>query len=99
MNYGMDIDIREHNKQAHLDIEKDIEFQQDGLFTFTLRISNGNIVDYAVVEYADSRKYLKLTKLIIEEYTVPLHPVVGSEKPPIRTDNSQHPVEKRSSTT
>ena len=42
--------IREHNKQAHFDIDKDIIRKQNGLFTFVIRVNNGNIVDYVTLE-------------------------------------------------
>ena len=38
--------VREGNVKPHLDIEKDIKKQVNGLFSFTLRINQGNIVDY-----------------------------------------------------
>jgi hypothetical protein len=41
-----DLTIRERNIVPHIDIEKDIKETGDGLFTFTLRVNNGNIVDY-----------------------------------------------------
>ena len=64
-----ELDIRDHNVQPHLDIENDIERRKNGLFTFTLRVNNGNIVDYNVFEYANARKYLVLKKIVIEEHT------------------------------
>lgn len=42
--------IREHNKQVHWDIDQDILKTKDGLFTFVVRLNNGNIVDYTVLE-------------------------------------------------
>lgn len=68
MNY--ELAIRSHNKQAHVDIEHDIQTQKNGLFTFIIRVNNGNIVDYNVVEYADMRKYLVLKKVILTEVLV-----------------------------
>ena len=66
-----DLSIREHNIPAHLDIERDIKLKKDGLFTFTLRINGGNIVDYSLTEYVDvKRKYLGVTKTVIAESTV-----------------------------
>lgn len=52
-----DLFIREHNVQAHLDIESDVRKQSNGVFNFTLRINGGNIVDYNVVEYVNASKY------------------------------------------
>lgn len=70
MNYALD--IREHNKQAHIDIESDIEVKKNGLFTLILRVNNGNIVDYQVMEYANSQKYLSLKSVEIIEVIKPL---------------------------
>lgn len=42
--------IREHNKQAHIDIQNDVENKKNGLFTFVLKVNSGNIVDYLVLE-------------------------------------------------
>ena len=63
----MDLNISEHNKQVHVDIETDIQKQKDGLFTFILRINSGNVVDYNVVEYCDITKYVRLKGIIVKE--------------------------------
>lgn len=55
MNYQLN--IREHNKQAHVDIEKEIELKKNGLFTFILRVNNGNIVDCTIMEYVNAKSY------------------------------------------
>lgn len=65
------LNIREYNKRAHIDIEKDIQTQKNGLFTFVLRVNGGNIVDYSVTEYVGPSKYLKLRSITIQELTVP----------------------------
>ena len=44
-------DIKPNNIQAHIDLESDIIKQQDGLFTFTIHVSGGDIVDYIVMGY------------------------------------------------
>lgn len=64
--------IRKHNLKAHDDIERDIQGQQNGLLTFTLRVNGGNIVDYNVVEYVDARQYLR-DELVIKESTISLY--------------------------
>jgi hypothetical protein len=48
--------MREHNIQAHADIEAAIQSKGAGQMTFTLRINGGNIVDFSLVEYVDVRK-------------------------------------------
>ena len=65
-----ELSIREHNIPAHLDIERDIKLKKNGLFTFTLRINGGNIVDYSLMEYVDvKRKYLGFKKAVIAKST------------------------------
>lgn len=71
MQYALD-NVRPHNLPCHDDIEKDIQNQLNGNFNFTLRINNGNIVDYSVVEYTNARKYLT-SKLVITELTIARH--------------------------
>ena len=65
-----ELSIRDHNVKPHLDIEKEIDLKKNGLFTFQLRVNNGNIVDFLLFEYKDARHYLQLKKIVIEEYTV-----------------------------
>lgn len=62
----MDLEVSEHNKKVHNDIEEDIQRQGNGLFTCILRIHNGKIVDYNVVEYSNIKKYLKLKRIVLE---------------------------------
>ena len=38
--------VNAHNLPCHLDVERDIKTQQNGLFTFTLRVNQGCIMDY-----------------------------------------------------
>ena len=45
-----EIIVREHNKQVYNDINNDLLLKKEGLFTFVIRINNGNIVDYTVLE-------------------------------------------------
>jgi hypothetical protein len=44
--------VNAHNIPAHLDVETDIKNQQNGVFTFTLRVNQGCIMDY--VNYTNS---------------------------------------------
>ena len=72
MNYDA-VTIKSQNIPAHLDIEKDIQEQKNGLFTFIIKVANGNIADYNVVEYVTINKYLKLRlkRIVIEELDIP----------------------------
>lgn len=91
-----ELSIRQHNLRPHLDIERDIESKRNGQFTFILRVNNGNIVDYVVMEYRDARHYLQLKKIVIEKYTITRADRIGSGTDPIRTDNIQRESGKRS---
>jgi hypothetical protein len=62
--------IREHNIQAHIDVENDLQLQKNGIFTFVFRVNNGNIVDYNLFENVNSGKYLNITKITIQEYSI-----------------------------
>lgn len=67
MNYALS--IRDHNVAAHLDIEKEIGLRRNGIFTFTIRVNNGNIVDLNVTEYVDVKnKYAVVKTITIEEF-------------------------------
>lgn len=66
MNYALE--IREHNIQAHIDVENDLQKQKNGVFTFVFRVNNGNIVDYNLFENVNAGKYLNFTKITIQEY-------------------------------
>lgn len=64
------LDIRRHNMQPHIDIEKEIEVKRNGLYTVTLRVSNGNIVDCNTMEYVNISDYLALKRVVIQEVIV-----------------------------
>ena len=88
MNYDA-VTIKSQNIPAHLDIEKDIQEQKNGLFTFIIKVANGNIADYNVVEYVTVTKYLKLRlkRIVIEELIIPRNSQLGSRTNPVGTDN------------
>lgn len=79
--------IRQANIQAHDDMETDILTQQNGLYTFTLRINGGNIVDYNVVQYVDVNEYTT-DPLIIKQSSISLYYRTGGGKDSIRDNNS-----------
>lgn len=45
------ITINEHNKKPHLDIEAEAQKIRNGLFTFIVRVADGNIVDVVFLSY------------------------------------------------
>jgi hypothetical protein len=52
--------IDPHNYQAHIDIERDIKERKDGQHTFTLRINQGQIVDYSKYDTVTAKDYADL---------------------------------------
>lgn len=68
MQYSLQ--ISRHNQQPHIDIENDIQARKNGLFTFILRINNGSIVDYNVMDFVDGEKYLTLTRVVRTELVI-----------------------------
>jgi len=63
MKYNLS--ISQHNIKPHLDIEKDIQTRKNGLFTFNLRVNQGNIEDYAkfeTVTIVQYREFILTTK-------------------------------------
>ena len=66
-----DLNIPEDNIQDHVDIENDINKRKDGLFTFVLRISNGKITDYNLMEVVDAKtRYLSSVRVSETELVV-----------------------------
>jgi len=66
-----ELTIPEENKQCHLDIEQDIKDRKEGLFTFTLRIHDGMITDYNLMENINAKiKYLSLKQIVESEFTI-----------------------------
>ena len=88
INYDA-VDIPAQNIPAHLDIEKDIQTQKNGLFTFIIKVANGMIADYNVVEYVNITKYLRLKNVIIQELTFSCPVALGNQGNPVGTDNGQ----------
>jgi hypothetical protein len=43
--------IRDHNIPAHIEIQEAMRRKKNGLFTMTLRVNSGNIVDTVELEY------------------------------------------------
>lgn len=91
--------IRKHNEKAHMDIEADVQQKKDGLFTFILRVNNGNIVDYNRMEVVDGNKYVGLEQIIIEELASAYSHPEGSGGVGVRTNNTQRRVKERNGIT
>lgn len=56
-----DIQIHEHNIKPHLDIQKGIQDKKNGLYTFTIRVNQGNIEDFSVFETITIKDYTGVT--------------------------------------
>lgn len=69
------LNIPQHNIRPHLDIEKDIQEQKNGILTFNLRINQGNIEDYARFETITASKYQGITITFIEECIITPDPL------------------------
>lgn len=83
-----DLSIKQENIQPHLDIEKEIQLKQDGLFTFVIRVNSGNIVDLSILENINvKREYL--TTIIVQKFPVSSYSGKRSQSNPIRPDNLQ----------
>lgn len=66
-----ELTIPDENRQCHLDIEKDISEQKNGLMTFTLRVHDGRITDYNLLETVDAKtKYFSPQIVAREELVV-----------------------------
>lgn len=80
--------IRKANIQPHDDIETAILTQQNGLLTFTIRINNGNIVDFNMVKYVNAKSYLT-NGLLTQELSISQLARAGSGENPVRNNNGQ----------
>jgi len=85
-----ELSIPDCNLQPHLDIEKDIQARKNGLFNFIIRVNNGRIVDYNLMEYISARqKYFQLERIIWTELTVAHHHGTGNQIDAVRPDDLQ----------
>lgn len=84
MKYSLN--INQHNIKPHLDIEQDIQRKKNGLFTFDLRIHQGNIEDYANYETITIHEYRNTEFTVIEESTTTYDSGAGSNDHAIRPD-------------
>jgi hypothetical protein len=50
-NMIANLEVLDHNKAGHLDIEGEIQRQKDGLFTFIVRVAENKIVDIVFLSY------------------------------------------------
>lgn len=97
MNYSLD--IRKHNEKAHLDIEHDIQTKKDGEFTFILKVNNGNIVSYSIIEKIGYGKYAGLEQAIITQLASAYSSQSRGTGASIRRPDNQHQAGKRNGST
>lgn len=87
MKYNLS--INQHNIKPHVDIERDIQQKKNGLFTFNLRINQGNIEDYAKYETISASDYRGYISYYKQEFSVTHHYRSGGKEDGVRTDDSK----------
>jgi hypothetical protein len=83
MNYELSITS---NLKPHIDIQRGLMGKKDGLYTFTIRVDKGNIVDYAVLETITIKDYQGVTWSGWRESGVSYHSGEGSPENAVRPD-------------
>ncbi len=86
MKYALS--INQHNIKPHLDIERDIQKKRNGLFTFNLRVNQGNIEDYAKYETVTAAKYKGVVITSITQCTITRNLGNGGTQNAVRTNDS-----------
>lgn len=84
MKYNLN--INQHNIKPHLDIEQDIQKKKNGLFTFNLRVNQGNIEDYAKFRTVTITEYRTVTFSAIPKPTLSRDTRAGVSEPAVRPD-------------
>jgi hypothetical protein len=56
-----DLTINQHNIKPHLDIQKGIEDKKNGLYTFSIRVNQGDIEDFVIFETVTIKDYAGIT--------------------------------------
>lgn len=84
MQYSLE--IPRDNIEAHLDIEKAIREQGNGIFNFVLRLNNGKVVDFSVNEYVTASKFLELKRVIITQLIIASGVIGGNQGNPLGSD-------------
>ena len=90
MQYALE--IRKNNVACHLDLERDIQYKKNGLFTFTIRINAGNVVDYNITQHVSAATYLGFKGITYEKLSITFDPRVGSEIDPVRDNHNDSPA-------
>lgn len=78
--------INQHNIKPHLDIERDIQQKKNGLFTFNLRINQGNIEDYAKFRTITITEYRSVSFTTFQEPDPTRNTGERGAEPAIRPD-------------
>jgi len=65
-----DLSLPVSNLRPHLDIEQDIQAKKNGLITFIIRVHEGIITDYTLMEEVNVKsKYGGVAAIAYEKYT------------------------------
>lgn len=79
-----DLSINQHNIKPHLDIERDIQEQKEGLYTFSIKVNQGNIEDYAKIYTVTRTEYRSVTFTTIQEPPAARDPGASGEENAVR---------------
>ena len=62
------LEIKPQNKQFHYDLDMDILAKKNGLFSFVIKINDGNIIDYIVLDYGSVSFVVREETVITRNY-------------------------------
>jgi len=65
-----ELSIKEQNIQPHLDIEKELQYKKNGLFTFVIRVNSGNIVDLSILENVNVKQDYLTQTIIVQQISI-----------------------------
>ena len=95
MNYSLE--IAKNNVPAHLDIEKEVQLKKNGLFTFTIRVNNGDISDLNCTEYVNINTYRGLKPVAFSQFSIALDNSQWGQVDKLRHDYFQRWISQRGS--
>ena len=85
MKYDFNVNIK--NIPCHLDVEKDLKEQSNGLFTITLRVNQGEIKDYVNYFSPSTAEYNPIFDATEPKCEITCSNGDGSSESKIRGDN------------
>jgi hypothetical protein len=88
-----DFNLNKANIPCHLDIEKDIKLQKNGVFTFTIRTNQSIIQDYVCYSNATANEYNSIISATEPECKVSRHSGVDNNEDALRGSDGEHQLE------